>query len=151
AAGNEDGRVQLWETATGKERYTFGHTAHPWGLAFHPGGKVLATGDSAGPVRLWNVERGGVEHTLPMPQQKLDTVLAFSPDGKLLACGSRTFVRVWKLTEDGRPADKELWVAQAPSVGLLAFSPDGRTLYSAPHEPSPTEAGSQTLRRWDAV
>jgi WD40 repeat protein len=53
------GDVKLWDVATGRvrARYT-GHWEGVAALAFAPDGKTLATGDGAGTVRIWDVERG---------------------------------------------------------------------------------------------
>ncbi len=50
-----DGRVQLWEVATGKVRHTFvGHRYSPLALAFSPDGRLLATSAVDG-LLIWDV------------------------------------------------------------------------------------------------
>ena len=57
-------------------------------MAFSPDGKLLATADAAGYVRLWNPVTGqAVGSPLPADTGPVGGVngVAFSPDGKLLA------------------------------------------------------------------
>jgi WD40 repeat protein len=82
--------VDLWNVETGKPVRTFAQE-DPNSCAFSPDGKVLATQDTYGQVRLWDVASGKKLHELDRPmkprQLSIETVLAFSPDGKRLAAG----------------------------------------------------------------
>jgi WD40 repeat protein len=52
------GTVILWDVATGKKRATLQHTHQVGAVAFHPDGKLLATGSGglrSGEVKLWEV------------------------------------------------------------------------------------------------
>lgn len=56
----EDGRIQLWELATGKlHRELSGHRGRVTAAAFSPDGLSLATGGDDSPVLLWDLARVG--------------------------------------------------------------------------------------------
>lgn len=66
-------------------------------LAFSPDGSLLASGDSGGTIRLWDINRGRV---LKILQGHIRWVrsIAFNADGSLLASGSAdTTVRLWRI------------------------------------------------------
>src|SRR5690349_11629285 len=67
-AGGEQGKsgvVQLWDLATGKERFTFqGHTDLVLSVAFVPDGRTLASGGWDRTVKLWDLATGRERATL---------------------------------------------------------------------------------------
>ena len=80
----------LWDPETGKKTMTFkGHTALVVGLAFSPDCKTMASTGDDYTVRLWDVARGKNLATfkdVPAAWAGMGCP-AFSPDGKVLACG----------------------------------------------------------------
>jgi WD40 repeat protein len=133
--------IRLWDIATGKEvRKLPGSPGGLGALAFAPDGKVLAkAGANDRAVVLYetasgtelgrlSVRRSHEASLFPVP-----TLLAFSPNGKVLAAGCRSespaddTVYLWD------PATGvELRRIKAASFGVacLAFSADGKTLVS---------------------
>lgn len=79
------------------------------------------------------------------------STIAFSPDGKLLACGTRTgTVLVW-IVEDGRLLFR--LDAHDHTVSAIAFSPDGNLLATAgftalPADETRPSANNSGLRFW---
>jgi len=91
-------------------------------------GRDRASGQLVQEIRLWNLESGRVDRSIPIPTDPIGE-LAFSPDGKTLALTTVTIannrvarrdVKLWDLT-----TEKELQSFPGTSV---AFGPDGQTL-----------------------
>jgi COMPASS component SWD3 len=109
------------------------HDPYASSVVVSPDGQRLATGGRDGMVRLWDAASGQLLHTLPHapPDAQIRNirvptidVLAFSPDGQLLATSAddRKAVRLWSV------ADGQLRITLPYAVASLAFSPDGEAL-----------------------
>jgi WD40 repeat protein len=102
-AGN-DHLVKLWSTADGALLGEFvGHANHVYNVTFHPGGAWLISGDLKGVVIVWDLATGEELRSLDASALwKFDggfradiggvRAIAFSADGKQLACGGITEV-----------------------------------------------------------
>jgi WD40 repeat protein len=96
-------------------------------VSFSPDGRILASGDSGGTIRLIDVL---THKRLGRPLRGSSTSiwdLAFSPDGRILAANDGTGVRLWDVRTHRR---LRLLSAHTDDIGSLAFSPDGRLLAS---------------------
>ncbi|MCI0457943.1 MAG: sigma-70 family RNA polymerase sigma factor [Gemmataceae bacterium] len=140
AGGGGEDRVCLWDVASGRELPKLDLPAGGTScVRFSPDGKTLAVSGLDGSINLWNLAAGQsltlgkAERAFTFPQP-----IAFSPDGKLLACGSMGMVQLWD------PAAGKLLSRLAPGQHSrsLAFSPDGKTLAT----------GSEgSIRLWDVA
>jgi WD40 repeat protein len=136
----------VWDVKAGKElrRFAVG-PAPPLRAAFSPDGKRLAAVDpfpprgGAGRVHVWDVPTGECVSRWKEKDQNLPYSLAFSPDGKTLACGCRNGAISLREPDTG----KELRRCDGRAFGIqaVAFSPDGRRLASA--------SGHGVIRLWD--
>lgn len=121
-----DGRVLLWDFATGEQRELAGHTSIVIRVAFHPDGGLLASGSDDSTLRVWDVESGTCTGTLRGHEGAV-RALAIDPTGRRCATGSEDeTLRVWDLVTLRTLATFE----DAAFVSTVAFSSDGERLFS---------------------
>jgi hypothetical protein len=172
AAAGHDGRIRLWELATG--RLALPPLVHPgnsgeaatnvFEIAFSPDGTRLASCGGAGynastrgKVCLWDALRGEKLQEISGHTKPVFSV-AFSPCGRHLAsAGGDQTVRIWdaktgkairtlegkELAQPGGPTGR----SHAGQVYSVAFSPDGRRLASADN----LTTNLATWRVWDTA
>jgi RNA polymerase sigma factor (sigma-70 family) len=97
SAGTSDESVRLWDVATGRSLASLEHPKiNPGSVAFSPDGRLLAVGGSrsekkegfkelSGAITLWNLATRQEQASLRTDSG--EAVVAFSPDGRLLASG----------------------------------------------------------------
>lgn len=157
------GGVQVWDLKTGRKlhqfRYAEGHDYSPaGGAAFSPDGRLLAAGIGPGTrrgmpdpdpplqpaLRVWDLETGKeVFRGWDSPGARAADVVAFSPDGKLLAAGGQKGrpMQVWDV---GSWKLRHTIQAHTRALHCLAFHPDSRLLASGGSD-------GPTIKIWDVA
>ena len=137
-----DDRILLWDPEARRwHRLDSGRGGQVNAMAISPDGRILATGrghmvhDADGPVdgrvELWDLDRRTPIGGKPLFSSGEEVrSLAFSPDGRTLAAGIGSGIRLLNVG-DGRATPPINGLTGA--IGALAFSPDGRTLAAGGH------------------
>jgi WD40 repeat protein len=102
--------------------------------AVAPDGQTLATVGDDKKLRLWRISDGACQKTLAVKAdvgRGMYSPLEFSPDGALLALGTRgPNLCLWD-AQTGRELKVTRLGESAGTIGLVTFSPDGRFLACA--------------------
>ncbi|HLK62210.1 MAG TPA: WD40 repeat domain-containing protein [Bryobacteraceae bacterium] len=130
ASAGPDSAPQIWDVATGKLRCSLPDAGYrAVAIAFSPKGKLLTTvseDEKDHSIKRWDPLQCKAAGASLLGHTALVTDLQFSPDGALLASGSRDrTVRFWDL-QRGRQTGQA--IAMEKDVGNIAFSADGAIL-----------------------
>jgi WD40 repeat protein len=141
--------TKLWDVASGQELRSINVNNGVRGMAFSPDGDILATTTWDPPgnkkITLWDVASGQQLRTLERQSsggsEEGGVGVAFSPDGKIMACGYEMgSITLWDATNWN---ELRTLTGNASGVLRLAFSPDGDILASAGFE--------GPLKLWDVA
>lgn len=100
-----------------------GHGAAVACLKYSPSSDFLATGSMDATARLWRIRDGQTLHTFPNQRKVLS--VAFSPDGKTIASGSKS-IYLW----NAGSGSSNGMLNMKRTTTCVAFAPDGKTLAS---------------------
>lgn len=132
AASSYNGRVHIWEVATGELVHTlYGHSGVPYSIAWSPDGTQLATGGGDSLVLVWDTATGQALKALKGHTFNVNSVVWSQDGSKILSASADSTVRLWD-AETG----ETLRVMAGPihDVQSAVFGPDGKTIYIATRE-----------------
>ncbi|MBI4410342.1 MAG: hypothetical protein HY561_11580, partial [Gemmatimonadetes bacterium] len=96
-------------------------------LALSPDGRLLASADLNGLIKVWSVETGQELKRLRGPNEQI-TALALGPDGKILVSAHSLKTKIWSVDA----AQEAGSIAGPMALGMgVAISPDGKWVASA--------------------
>lgn len=136
----ENNSAGLYNTASGiRIGAQLVHDEFVEALAISPDGKVAATADGRGTIRVWNATDGSIIHNYIV--EGAPTALAFSPDGRVLAVGDQNGgVSLWGVVTAGKFGDLE---GHRDRIWSISFSSYGDRLA--------TSSSDQSVIIWDAA
>jgi WD40 repeat protein len=132
--------LHVWDVAAGKELLSF--KGNGYGLAVSPNGKWRVSNWGPRPgglIRVFDFEKGKLVREIKV-EPGGGAVLAFSPDGRIIASDEHFHV---KLIEFATGQTIATFKGHLSSVNALRFASDGRTLY--------TGGCDSTILKWDAT
>ncbi|HEX6557626.1 MAG TPA: NB-ARC domain-containing protein, partial [Ktedonobacteraceae bacterium] len=140
-SGEKGAQIHLWDLRSYTLRETLSHPHTVSAIAWIPKGRLFASGDFDGVIRVWELHSTEPTTCIQAFSGHTDWVmgLAFAPDGSLLASGSRDgTVKLWDVTS-GRL--RQTTAGHTDGMNRVAWSPDGRMLASGSRD--------TTIRLWD--
>jgi len=129
AIGATDRTIQVYDAGVKAIAQLRGHTDRVWDVKFAPDGEMLASAGADGEVLFWRTPRdeqfrrpdGALtrfQHDRPL------LAVAYSPDGKLLACGGEDKLDIL----DRRTGSVTTLPASERKIAGLQFTQDGRLI-----------------------
>ena len=128
ATASTDHTVRIWDLETAAALSILrGHSDPVLDVSFSPDGKFVLSASEDRKAKIWPVSGG--DHILSFKHFNWVQAAVFSPDGKYIATGSWDHtVRLFRVS-DGSLV-KRFWEHTGAPVRHVAFSPDGKTLWS---------------------
>ncbi len=129
--GDQDATVHVWDIVTGEDLMMSGYQTKVRELAWHPGGRFLATGGGT-VVTIWDFAGRGPADSVPIVLEGhtgLVTALAYRADGNILASGGEDGVLLWRPPERPQQVTSPVGRCEVEGgVSVLAWREDGMSL-----------------------
>lgn len=146
ASGGEDGKIIVWDAASGRQIRVVENGESIHGLKFTPDGKFLVTGDMGGRIRVWDFAGGELVREWKARSGGYIVAVAVSPDGKIIYSSTDgDEVKAWDLA-----TGKEIF-ALKDAYAELAVSPDGKILASGGGHSDPKPGAKRPIKLWNAL
>jgi WD40 repeat protein len=124
---NREWAIQLWDIKIGRQMHSLkGHASQAASTlhsAFSSDSRWLATGDSAGRLKLWEVITG--QEVYHFEGHRSSVMPSFSPDGRLLLAASQEApCFIWEIVPAAKPEEVDAeaaWVALVGADARAAF------------------------------
>ena len=141
---SEDQTVRIWNAVSGQQvGPALPHSASIKGLAASSDCRFVVSGSEDGSLRLWKIAPSILVHTLRPGLGSLRSA-AFSPDGNHLLVGGDNVALRWDVTT-AHPLSPTYRNPPGDHFVLgLAFSPNGKILYTVDCE-------NEVVHRWDTT
>ncbi|RKU05486.1 hypothetical protein C6501_19725 [Candidatus Poribacteria bacterium] len=136
--GSRWDRVDVWEISTAKLLRSMTHGDEVVSVTYSPDGKTIASGSDDGTIRFWDADTGDLIKTITGHLYSEFYSAAYSPDGSMLTCGSKSEIQFW----DAQTGER-LKTIKEPScdVHSIAYSSEAKLLA--------TGGTSMKARLWD--
>jgi WD40 repeat protein len=160
AGTSDDKTVAVWDTATGKELHSF-QVSQEWlgSAVFSADGEIVATRKPFEEgVHIWDLATGKLKSHLTGAGFE---GVAISPDNEVVASAGKTWDELTIQLRDVATGHEfrtfgekclKMWPSDFPSISVLRFSPDGRTLAALSSRGGPLyREGYSTLHLWETA
>jgi WD40 repeat protein len=130
ATGSEDHSITLWDTDSGKSKYTFSaHRGPVSSIHFTPLCELASTGRD-NTIKLWALgEQGARQIPVPFLNRSGDVAaLGVSPDGRRILFDQGKMLRVLSIPEGVTQGVLQNAGGSSNFTGFALFSPDGRVI-----------------------
>jgi WD40 repeat protein len=131
--------IEIREFPSGEGKRTLADPSPHTSGSFSPDGTLLATANYNDTILLWNTRDWTLERTLRGPSNECVQALAFAPDGRQIASGSRDgLIEIWEVATGKKLRQIK---GYGVAVRVASYSPNGRVLMTT---------GEFTVKFWDA-